>query len=108
MNQYLVYIAIGFGILLVALVVPGLKVIAEALFKALFSLLGELFKHKANFFIWIIKTLTGDHVRVLQHAMQARDVIDPTQKIRRKAEGYEDPVPLKDQLQKLLKKLRGK
>jgi hypothetical protein len=90
MNQYLFYIAIGFGILLVALVVPGLKVIAEAVFKALFELLGELIKHKGTFLVWIIKTLSSDHIRVMQHASQARDTIDPTQKIRRKAEGYED------------------
>lgn len=90
MNQYLFYIAIGFGILLVALVVPGLKVIAEAIFKALFELFGELVKHKGTFMVWIIKTLTSDHIRVLQHAMQSRDTLDPTQKIRRKAEGYED------------------
>jgi len=90
MNQYLTYIAIGFGLLLVALVVPGLKVIAEAIFKALFELVGELIKHKGTFAVWLIKTLTSDHVRVIQHATQARDIIDPTQKIRRKAEGYED------------------
>lgn len=90
MNQYLTYIAIGFGILLVALVVPGLKVIAEALFKALFELLGELIKHKGTFMVWIIKTLFSDHSRVFQHATRSRDVLDPTQKIRRKAEGYED------------------
>lgn len=90
MNQYLMYIAIGFGILLVALVVPGLKVIAEALFKALFELLSELVKHKGTFIVWIIKTLTADHLRVLQHATQSRNTLDPTQKIRRKAQGYED------------------
>lgn len=90
MNQYLFYLAIGFGILLVALVVPGLKVIAEAIFKALFELLGELIKHKGTFLVWIIKTLSSDHIRILQHATQSRDTIDPTQKIRRKAEGYED------------------
>ncbi len=90
MNQYLLYIAIGFGVLLVALIVPGLKVIAEAIFKALFELLGELLKHKGTFVVWIIKTLSSDHMRILQHAVQARDTIDPTQKIRRKAEGYED------------------
>lgn len=90
MNQYLTYIAIGFGLLLVALIVPGLKVIAEAIFKALFEVLGELLKHKGTFIVWIIKTLSADHMRVIQHASQARDVLDPTQKIRRKAEGYED------------------
>lgn len=90
MNQYLFYLAIGFGILLVALVVPGLKVIAEAIFKALFELLGELVKHKGTFLVWIVKTLTSDHLRVLKHASQSRDTLDPTQKIRRKAEGYED------------------
>lgn len=90
MNQYLTYIAIGFGLLLVALIVPGLKVIAEAIFKALFEVLGELLKHKGTFIVWFIKTLSADHMRVFQHASQARDVIDPTQKIRRKAEGYED------------------
>lgn len=90
MNQYLLYIAIGFGVLLVALIVPGLKVIAEAIFKALFELLGELLKHKGTFVVWIIKTLSSDHMRILQHAAQSRDTIDPTQKIRRKAEGYED------------------
>lgn len=108
MNQYLTYIAIGFGLLLVALVVPGLKVIAEAIFKALFELATELFKHKGTFVIWIIKTLTSDHFRVIQHAVQARDVIDPTQKIRRKAEGYEDPVPLSARLKKGLNWLKGK
>lgn len=90
MNQYLFYTAIGFGILLVALVVPGLKVIAEAIFKALFELMGELIKHKGTFAVWIVKTLMSDHFRVIQHASQSRDSIDPTQKIRRKAEGYED------------------
>lgn len=90
MNQYLLYIAIGFGVLLVALIVPGLKVIAEAIFKALFELLGEMLKHKGTFVVWIVKTLSSDHMRILQHAVQSRDTIDPTQKIRRKAEGYED------------------
>lgn len=90
MNQYLLYLAIGFGLLLVALVVPGLKVIAEAVFKALFDILSELVKHKGTFLVWIVKTLSADHVRVIQHALRSRDVIDPTQKIRRKAEGYED------------------
>lgn len=90
MNQYLVYIAIGLGLLLVALVVPGLKVIAEAIFKALFELIGELIKHKGTFLVWLVKTLFSDHTRVFYHATQSRDTIDPTQKIRRKAEGYED------------------
>lgn len=90
MNEYLTYLAIGFGLLLVALIIPGLKVFAEALLKALFEFLGELLKHKSTFIIWFIKTLTSDHARVFQHALQSRDDIDPTQKIRRKAEGYED------------------
>ncbi|HDR9103485.1 TPA: hypothetical protein QDB04_000205 [Burkholderia vietnamiensis] len=90
MNEYLTYIAIGFGLLLVSLVVPGLKVIAEAIFKAIFELITELFKHKFTFLVWIVKTLSSDHIKVIQHATQARDVIDPTQKIRRKAEGYDD------------------
>lgn len=90
MNKYLVYLAIGFGILLVALVVPGLKVIAEALFKAIFELISELVKHKGTFLVWIVKTLTADHIRVFKHATQSRNTLDPTQKIRRKAEGYED------------------
>lgn len=106
MNQYLAYIAIGFGILLLSLLVPGLKVIGEAIFKALFELIGLLFKHKANFFVWIIKTLTSDHMRVLEHATKSRETIDPTQKIRRKAEGYEDSVPLSEQIKALIKKLR--
>ncbi|WP_434715972.1 hypothetical protein [Paraburkholderia sp. A3RO-2L] len=90
MNEYLTYIAIGFGLLLVSLVVPGLKVIAEAIFKAIFELITELLKHKFTFLVWIVKTLSSDHIKVIQHATQARDVIDPTQKIRRKAEGYDD------------------
>lgn len=89
MNQYLVYAAIGVGLLLVALVVPGLKVIAEAILKLLLEFFVEILKRKGTFFVWIVKTLTGDHVRVLQHAMQVRDTLDPTEKIRREAEGYE-------------------
>lgn len=90
MNQYLLYLVIGVGVLLVALVVPGLKVIAEAIFKVLFELLTELVKHKGTFLIWLIKTLTADHGRVVRHASQTRDSLDPTQKIRRKAEGYDE------------------
>lgn len=89
MNQYLSYAAIGLGLLLVALVVPGLKVVAEAILKLLLDFIVEVFKHKGTFLVWLIKTLTGDHVRVFQHAVQSRDTMDPTEKIRREAEGYE-------------------
>lgn len=90
MNEYLLYLVIGFGILLVALIIPGIKIIAEALLKLLLDFLTEVVKHKSTFVIWIIKTLASDHMRLIQHATQSRDVIDPTQRIRRKAEGYED------------------
>lgn len=90
MNEYLVYLAIGLGLLLLSLVVPGIKVIAEALVKLILEFLGELLKHKGTFMVWLVKTLFSDHARIVQHAIQARDDIDPTQKIRRKAEGYDD------------------
>ncbi|MFY2597426.1 hypothetical protein ACOTHJ_15320 [Achromobacter xylosoxidans] len=90
MNQYLIYIGIGFAILLVCLIIPGVKIIAEAIFKGLVEMTTELFKHKSSFVIWLIKTLVSDHLRVLQHATQSRDTIDPTQSIRRKALGYDD------------------
>lgn len=90
MNQYLVYAGIGFGILLVCLVIPGLKIIAEAIFKSLVEFLTEMLKHKGTFLIWFIKTLFSDHFLIFQHASQGRDTIDPTQRIRRKAMGYDD------------------
>lgn len=90
MNEYLLYAAIGFGLLLVSLVVPGLKVVAEAIFKLLMDLFVEIFKHKGTFVIWFIKTLANDHVALLTHSAKARDEIDPTQRIRRKAKGYDD------------------
>lgn len=88
MNQYLAYAAIVVAILLVGLVVPGVKVIAEIIVKALMEFFVEIFKHKGKFAIWLVKTLISDHVRLLQHALQSRDSIDPTEKIRREAEGY--------------------
>ena len=90
MNQYLLYGAIGVGCLLLALLVPGVKVLAELILKGLITISGELLKHKATFWVWFIKTLTADHSRVFKHATQKRDEIDPTQKIRRSAEGYDD------------------
>lgn len=90
MNQYLIYIAIGFGILLVCLVIPGLKIIAEAIFKGLIEFLTEMLKHKGTFLIWFIKTLFADHFLVLRHATTDRDTLDPTQRIRRAAMGYDD------------------
>lgn len=90
MNEYLTYLAIGAGVLFLSLLVPGLKVVAEGIIKALFEFLVELVKHKGTFVIWGIKTLAGDHARVLQHAFQAQDDLDPTQKVRRAAEGYDD------------------
>ena len=90
MNQYLVYFAIGIGLLLVALVVPGLKVLAEAILKLLLEVFVEIFKRKGMFIVWLVKTLAGDHMRLIQHATQDRDTLDPTEKIRREAEGYEE------------------
>lgn len=93
MNQYLIYIGIGFAVLIVCLIIPGVKIIAEAIFKGIVEMATELFKHKSTFIIWFIKTLASDHLRVIQHATQARDTIDPTQSIRRKALGYDDEAP---------------
>lgn len=90
MNEYLFYFAIGFGVLLLALVVPGLKVIAEAVVKLLMDFIVEVVKHKGTFVVWFVKTLASDHVLVFVHATKPRDEIDPTQRIRRKAKGYED------------------
>lgn len=86
MNEYLVYLLVGVGILFLSLAVPGLKVIAEAILKGIMELLIEILKNKGSFLVWFIKTLLSDHTRVLRHAVQARDVIDPTQKVRRATE----------------------
>lgn len=90
MNQYLAYLAIGVGVLLLSLLVPGLKIIAEGIIKALVEFIVEIFKHKGTFMVWLVKTLVSDHVRLLQHAVKSRDTLDPTQKVRRAAEGYDD------------------
>lgn len=90
MNQYLIYGAMGLGALVLALLIPGVKVLAELLLKGLVSLTTELLKHKGTFFVWFVKTLGADHVRIVKHAIQKRDELDPTQKIRRQAAGYED------------------
>lgn len=90
MNEYLTYLLIGVGVLLVALLVPGVKVLAEALLSGFFAFMREFTKHLSTFLVWTIKTLSGDHMRVLRHALVKRDELDPTQRIRRKAEGYED------------------
>lgn len=90
MNQYLVYLLIAVGLLLVALVIPGLKVVAELVLKAIAEFFGLLLQHKMTFFVWAVKTLVGDHSKVLVHALKSRDELDPTFKVRRKAEGYDD------------------
>lgn len=90
MNQYLFYAALAVAGLMLALVVPGLKTIAEAILKMLLDFFTELIKHKSTFIVWGVKTLVGDHIRVIRHATTSRNTLDPTQKIRRKAEGYED------------------
>jgi hypothetical protein len=90
MNQYLAYIGIGLGILLVCMVVPGLKVVAEAIFKLLFEFLVEVVKRKGSFLVWLVKTLVGDHGRLIMHALQTRETLDPTEQIRLEAEGYAD------------------
>lgn len=90
MNQILVYVGIGFAVLFLAMVVPGLKVIAEGILKLLMDFFVEIFKHKSTFFIWFVKTLVADHIALFMHAIKKRDDIDPTQKIRRQAKGYED------------------
>ena len=90
MNQYLYYIAIGFGILLVMMLIPGIKVVAEWILKTILDLFVEVFKHKGTFMVWLVKTVVGDHGRVFRHASTARDELDPTQKIRRAEAGYED------------------
>lgn len=88
MNEILTYLAIGVGLLFLALLIPGLKLIAEGLIRAGLDFFIEILKHKGTFLIWAIKTLAGDHSRVLQHAMQSQEVLDPTQKARRSSDGY--------------------
>lgn len=87
MNEYLTYAGIGVGLLFLSLLVPGLKVISEGIIKAVFEFFLELVKHKGTFAIWFVKTLLSDHARVLQHATQSEDDLDPTQRVRRQAEG---------------------
>ncbi len=87
MNQYLVYVLIGVGALFLSLMIPGLKIIAEGIIKTVFEFFVEILKNKGSFMIWAAKTLLSDHVRVLEHAVQRQDDIDPTQKVRREAEG---------------------
>lgn len=88
MNEILTYLAIGVGLLFLALLVPGLKLIAEGIIRAGLDFFIEILKHKGTFLIWAIKTLAGDHSRVFQHALQTEEVLDPTQKARRSAEGH--------------------
>lgn len=90
MNQYLLYGIIFVCALVLALLIPGVKVLAELLLKGIVALFTEILKHKWTFFIWFIKTLSADHGRVITHALKPRDELDPTQKIRRKAAGYEN------------------
>lgn len=90
MNEYLTYAAIAVGVMLIALLIPGLKVMAEGVLGGVFALLGALLKHGGTFAVWAIKTMSGDHLRILRHALTRRDEVDPTQRIRRRAEGYED------------------
>ena len=90
MNEYLMYLAIGFGGLLVALLIPGVNVLAQMLLKGLASALLVVLQHKGVFLVWFVKTVLADHTKVFQHATQTEDTIDPTQKIRREAEGRED------------------
>lgn len=90
MNEIIFYGLIGVGIVLVLMVVPGTKVIGEAILKLLIDFIAEIFKHKSSFIVWALKTLVSDHYRIIQHATTGRDTLDPTQRIRRKKDGYED------------------
>lgn len=85
MNEILMYVAVGFGLLLLALLIPGIKVLAEMLLKGIFAIFGEIFKHKGTFVVWILKTLASDHARVLQHMFQAQNDIDPTARVRKQS-----------------------
>ncbi|WP_087866174.1 hypothetical protein [Comamonas thiooxydans] len=90
MNEFFFYGLIGVGVVLVLMVVPGTKVLGEALLKLLIDFIAELLKHKSSFVVWALKTLVSDHYRIIQHAFTSRDTLDPTQRIRRKQMGYED------------------
>lgn len=90
MNEFFFYGLIGVGVVLVLMVVPGTKVLGEALLKLLIDFIAELLKHKSSFVVWALKTLVSDHYRIIQHAVTSRDTLDPTQRIRRKQMGYED------------------
>lgn len=90
MNQVLTYIAIGGGLLLLSLLIPGLKLVAEAILKVSMEFFFSLFRHKGSFVVWFLKTIVSDHSRVLRHATTSRDIIDPTIKVKRQTQGYED------------------
>ena len=83
------YAALGLGALALAYVFPLTSALTELVLKGLGMALLEIFKQKLAFIVWFIKTLSADHSRVMQHAFQSEDDIDPTQRIRRQAAGRE-------------------
>lgn len=90
MNEYLLYALIGLGLLLIALIIPGVKTLAEFMLKGLGQLFLGAIQHKGTFLIFFIKKLAASHARLLEHATTDRDTIDPTQRARRASSGYDD------------------
>lgn len=94
MNELLLtwagYAGIALCVLALAYIIPFTSGPTELLIKGLGFILMKLLEHKISFLIWFFKTISADHARVLQHASQTEEDIDPTQKIRRQAKGYAD------------------
>lgn len=85
MNEYLTYIGIGAGLLLVSLLIPGIKVLTEPIAKGIMEIVIEVFKHKGSFVIWFIKTIYQDHLLIFRHMLTSKDTLDPTQRVREEA-----------------------
>ena len=84
MNELLLYLLIGVGGLLVLLILPPTRPLAELALKAIVDALKVVLEHKMTFLIWLIKTISSDHVRVLEHMFKRQNDIDPTLKVRRR------------------------
>ena len=86
MNTIALYFLLGLGGLMLASVIPGLKILAEPLMKMFFEFLKFIFGNLSFWTIYAVKTIYRSHVGILYHLTHTKEQADPLYKMRASAE----------------------
>lgn len=86
MVTILIWIGVFMGAMVLLSLIPGTKDMVQYLWKGLFAILGVIFEHFGQWFVFMSKGILDAHKVVIRNLWHTPEELDPTLEIRRKIE----------------------